>query len=231
MVIEAALSPGGELDSAVWVAGSLLSRRQVPLPPEVTGVWEALRLPALVAGDRMAQAGRALAAALLAGPDQELLGGLLNRVAGGDTAEVVLSASGTALSLPAELILLRAGGGEVGPLGLLAGVSVARRPAAPGRELGAMPGPSSAPPGAGTAGPLKVLAAVAAPDETKTANVPLDTEAEMAAVLDAVTGRGRRRRRAGPHPGGRFAAGHPPGAGRRHLPRAAPVRARLPRHR
>src|SRR5580704_13705506 len=188
VVIEAALSPGGELDSAVWVAGSLLSRRQVPLPPEVTGVWEALRLPALVAGDRMAQVGRRLAAALLAGPEQELLGGLLNRVAGGDTAEVVLSASGTALSLPVELIRLRAGGGEVGPLGLLAGVSVARRHAAPGRDLGAMPGPSSAPPGVGTAGPLKVLAAVAAPDETKTANVPLDTEAEMAAVLDAVTG-------------------------------------------
>jgi hypothetical protein len=79
-----------------------------------------------------------------------------------------------------ELIRLRAGGGEVGPLGLLAGVSVARRPAAPGRELGAMPGPPSVPPGAGTAGPLKVLAAVAAPDETKTANRPLDTEAEMA---------------------------------------------------
>lgn len=40
------------------------------------------------------------------------------------------------------------------------------------------------PPGA--AGPLKVLVAVAAPEETRTANAPLDTEAEMAAVLDAV---------------------------------------------
>ena len=33
---------------------------------------------------------------------------------------------------------------------------------------------------------MKVLAAVAAPDETKTKNQPLDTEAEMQAVLDAV---------------------------------------------
>ena len=41
---------------------------------------------------------------------------------------------------------------------------------------------------AGLAGPLKVLAAVAAPEETKTANPPLDAEAEMAAVLDAVAG-------------------------------------------
>jgi hypothetical protein len=36
-------------------------------------------------------------------------------------------------------------------------------------------------------GPLKILAAVAAPDETKTENAPLDTEAEMGAVLDAVS--------------------------------------------
>ena len=41
---------------------------------------------------------------------------------------------------------------------------------------------------AGLAGPLKVLAAVAAPEETRTANPPLDAEAEMAAVLDAVAG-------------------------------------------
>ncbi len=39
---------------------------------------------------------------------------------------------------------------------------------------------------AGLAGPLKVLAAVAAPDETRTPNAPLDVEAEMQAVLDAV---------------------------------------------
>jgi CHAT domain-containing protein len=39
----------------------------------------------------------------------------------------------------------------------------------------------------GLAGPLKVLAAVAAPDETKTRNAPLDVEAEMQAVLDAVS--------------------------------------------
>ena len=43
-------------------------------------------------------------------------------------------------------------------------------------------------PAPGLAGPLKILAAVAAPDESKTANVPLDVEAEMQAVLDAVSG-------------------------------------------
>jgi len=53
----------------------------------------------------------------------------------------------------------------------------------------AQPGqPAEAPGRARLAGPLKILAAVAAPDETRTQNVPLDTEAEMQAVLDAVTG-------------------------------------------
>ena len=79
-MIEAALPAGGELESAVWVAGSLLSHRRVPLPPEVRAVWEALRLPALAAADRMAEAGRRLAVALLAGADQEVLGSLLNRI-------------------------------------------------------------------------------------------------------------------------------------------------------
>src|ERR1035441_11099112 len=76
------------------------------------------------------------------------------------------------------------GAGGVRPRGLMPGVSVSRRPAAPGRDLGAAPpaAPSLVP---GLAGPLKVLAAVAAPDETRTVNAPLDAEAEMAAVLDA----------------------------------------------
>ena len=39
----------------------------------------------------------------------------------------------------------------------------------------------------GLAGPLKILAAVAAPEETRTPSAPLDVEAEMQALLDAVT--------------------------------------------
>ena len=184
VVIEATAGSDGLLESAVRVAGSMLCSRQAPLPTEVDHVWDALRLPTVVAGERMAQAGRALADALLAEADQALLAGLLNRLAPGDTAEVVLSAAGPALSLPLELIRLRTGvGGEVGPLGLLPAVSVSRRPALPGRDLG-----SALPPIVRLPGPLKVLAAVAAPDETKTSNPPLDAEAEMAAVLDAVAG-------------------------------------------
>ena len=129
MVIEAALS-AGVLESAVWVAGSMLSHRQAPLPAEVTRVWGALTLPAVVAEERMAAAGRHLAGALLADADQHLLARMLNRLPPGGTAQVVLCADPAALSLPVELIRLATGDGpETAPLGLLPTVSVVRRPA------------------------------------------------------------------------------------------------------
>jgi hypothetical protein len=157
------------------------------VPAEVAGVWVALGLPGTVAGERLASAGRALAEALL-GPDaQEVLAGLLEQMTAQDTVEVVLCADGEALGLPVELLRLRtAGGGEAGPLGLLPAVAVCRRPQAWRGETD-VPPPQPAP-RAGLAGPLKVLAVVAAPEETRTANQPLDVEAEMAAVLDAVAG-------------------------------------------
>ena len=149
-------------------------------------MWGALGLPGLAAGERLAAAGRALAGALLDQAGQELVAGLLDGLAPQDTAEVVLCAGGEALALPVELIRLgTAAGGEVGPLGLMPAVAVSRRPqAAPDGTSWRRSGRAAAPPA--LAGPLKVLAAVAAPEETKTANPPLDAEAEMAAVLDAV---------------------------------------------
>jgi hypothetical protein len=188
VVIEAAVSQDGMLSSAVWLAGSLLCQRQGRLPSQVAEVWSALRLPALAAGERMAGAGRRLAAALLDEPAERMLAELVNRLRPGDAVEVALAADGLALSLPVELIgLVSEAGGQVGPLGLLPGVSVVRRLAAASHEPGQM-APDAASPSARMAGPLKVLAAVAAPDETKTDNAPLDAEAEMQAVLDAVTG-------------------------------------------
>jgi len=183
-VVDAVWSEG-VLTSTVRLAGSVLCRQQVPLPPEVSSVWHALKLPGLVGGERMADVGRRLAAALLDEASQQLIAGLLDRQPPDTTVELALIAHGPALSLPMELIRLAAGEGrEVGPLGLLPSVSIVRRPAEPGmvpsRDL--VPGvmPKALP------GPLKVLAAVAAPDETKTPNAPLDTEAEMAAILDTV---------------------------------------------
>ena len=186
IVIQARLLAEGVVESAVWVAGSLACRQRRPLPAEVREVWGALGLPGLVAGERLAVAGRALAGVLLDQAGQELVAGLLDGLAPQDTAEVVLCAGDQALALPVELIRLgTAAGGEIGPLGLMPAVAVSRRPRPPRGDLGtAVPSAGVAPPP--VAGPLKVLAAVAAPEETKTASPPLDAEAEMAAVLDAV---------------------------------------------
>ena len=181
----------------------------------------------------MAEAGRRLAGALLAEADQQVLAAVLDRLPPGDTVEVVLSAVRAALSLPVELIRLATGDRrETAPLGLLAGVSVVRRPAAPGRELGTPARARRRPRPAALAGPLKMLAAVAAPDETKTKNVPLDTEAEMAGGAGCGHRGGRGPGRAGADLGGRVAGRQIRQAlDRGRLPRAAPVRARLRRHR
>ena len=185
IVIQARLLAGGAVESAAWVAGSLACRQRRPLPAEVREVWGALALPGLVAGERLAAAGRALAGLLLDQAGQELVAGLLAGLALRDTADVVLCAGGEALALPVELIRLgTAAGVEIGPLGLMPAVAVSRRPQAAQGDPGGAPDAEVAPPP--MAGPLKVLAAVAAPEETKTASLPLDAEAEMAAVLDAV---------------------------------------------
>jgi len=184
VVIGARVADDGRVDSTVWLGGSLLCQRVEPLPAEVAGVWGALQLPPLEAAGRMAEAGRRLAAVLLDAAGQRALAAVADRLPPGDTVEIVLEAEGPLLWLPVELIRLAAESGEVGPLGLLPEVSVCRR-AVP--AVGEAAAPGEAPPAPpGRPGPLKVLAAVAAPDETKTANLPLDAEAEMQAVLDAV---------------------------------------------
>lgn len=147
------------------------------LPHELRTVWESLRAGPLVAAERMLTVRRHLAAAVFDDRSQQLVADVLHRLAPGDWVDVVWVADGAALELPVELLRLRTAAGEdLGPLALRAGVTVIRRVAgAPRIEPVAAPGP------------LKILAAVAAPDESQTGNTPLDTEAEMQAVLDAVT--------------------------------------------
>ena len=59
--------------------------------------------------------------------------GVVGRLPPGDAVEVALNAEAAALSLPVELVRLAwEGGGEIGPLGLLPGVSVTRPAAAVG---------------------------------------------------------------------------------------------------
>jgi hypothetical protein len=182
VLIEADRAEDGQVSSAVWLGGSLLCQGQAPEPAELAGLWGALRLPPLAASDRMVEAGRRLAGMLMDEAAQRAVATELDRLAPGDSVEVVLAAAGPLLSLPIELIRLVRDGGETVPLGLMPGVSVYRRPVGDTADDPAALRP--APPG--SAGPLKILAAVAAPDETKTDNVPLDVEAEMQAVLEAV---------------------------------------------
>ena len=178
VVIEAALGDDGMLESRVQVGEGAPRQRQAALPREVARVWDALQLPGHVAGERMAAAGRRLADAILDSGGQRELSARLSRLPPGAMAEVVLVAGGGALALPVELLRLAGDAAEAGPLGLLPNVSVTRR---------IMGAPGGTPPAAAP-GPLKILAAVAAPDETATRNAPLDVEREMEAVLGAVSG-------------------------------------------
>ena len=226
VVIEAGLAAGGVVTSAVWAAGSLVGRYRGPLPPEVTGVWGALRLPGVVAGERLAAAGRALAGALLSPDAQGVVAGLLEHMTAQDTAEVVLCADREALALPVELLRLRtAGGGEVGPLGLLPAVAVSRHPQAPRAEA-AQDSAAAAAVAAGGAG----RAVEGAGGGGRAGG---DRDGEPAARCRGGDGRGAgrggrdRRRGAGPDPGGRLTGGDPAGAGPGRLSRAAPVGARV----
>ena len=188
------MDAAARLSSAVWVAGELADRvdDQV-VPAEVSGVWSALDLPPAVASERMADAGRRLGRVLFGADAAGVVAGLLMGLRPGAEVAIEVRAAGAALGLPVELMwLMTPDGAEVGPLGLLPGVSVSRMPAAPGSAPGLMPSAQPIRRPAALAGPVKILAAVAAPDETKTPNMPLDAEAEMQAVLDAVSSvRGR----------------------------------------
>ena len=135
VLITAAVTSGGLVASSVWLAGAQLCRQDRPLPADVSWLWKALGLPAAEAAGGVVSAGRQLAEVLLDDASQEQLAVVLDGLGPGDSAEVVLSADGPLLSLPVELIrLVTAGGGEVGPLGLMPGVSVSRRVAGPGRD-------------------------------------------------------------------------------------------------
>ena len=175
------------MESAAWAAGALACRRREPLPPQVREVWGALRLPGLVAGERLAAAGRTLAGALLDGQGQELVAGLLGRLAaGGHRRGGPVRGRGGPVAASGADPAARGRGHGGGAAGADArGSSVTAAARCHGRGWAVAPPPCRRP-GAGLAGPLKVLAAVAAPEETRTANAPLDTEAEMDAVLDAV---------------------------------------------
>jgi hypothetical protein len=164
----------GKVTTKTVVAGTVIGSHQAPVPATLAEVWSALRLPAPVAAERLASAGRDLARMLFNDATQDVVVGLVDRLRPGDGVDVVLEADGASSALPVELLRLPGtGGADLGPICLRAGVTVRRR-------LIAASGTDPVP----LAGPLKILAAVAAPDEASTTSSPLDVEAEMQAVLD-----------------------------------------------
>ncbi|MEV8505490.1 CHAT domain-containing protein [Actinoplanes sp. NPDC051475] len=121
--------------------------------------------------------GRTLAGVVFDEAGQRLVADLVGGLRPRDEVEVVWRADGEALGMPVEVLrLTTTGGEELGPVALIGGVSVRRQVRGAGSEREAVR----------LAGPLRVLAAVAAPEETRTRNAPLDVEAEMQALLDAV---------------------------------------------
>jgi tetratricopeptide (TPR) repeat protein/mRNA-degrading endonuclease toxin of MazEF toxin-antitoxin module len=162
-VVIGATLDGGEVEATVSVAGTVLCEQRSRLPREALDVWSGP-----VTAERLAAAGLALGAALVDGPTRQRLADLVSASQAADWIDVVLASADAAIGLPVELLRLT---DQTLPLALLGGVTVRRR-VDDGAAAAAPPSP----------GPVKVLAAVAAPETSE-----LDVEAEMQAVLDAVS--------------------------------------------
>ena len=161
----------GRVSCRAVLAGTVLGERTAEVPYRIEDVWDALTR--LDAEERLTEAGHRLREALLDAEAVRHVTDLVDHAALGSVLEVIIEADESAAWLPFEL--LRLADGRV--LATLPMVWMRRRMSLAEREATA-PLP----------GPLKILVAVAAPDETRTQNVPLDVEAEMQAVLDAISG-------------------------------------------
>ncbi len=175
LVVITAEVADGQLRSAIDIAGAPAGRSLGPMPRSAAAAQEAQKMVPALAAARLAEVGRSLVEALFPAEAAKLVGALLDRLPPGDGVDVVLRGDDACLGLPIELLRLPgAGGTHGGALCLRAGATIRREVVgAPVKFPSALPGP------------VKVLAAVAAPTETKTVNAPLDVEAEMQAVLDA----------------------------------------------
>jgi len=170
LVMRIGVQPDGRWATAVELAGTVLGERVAAPPGELRYCWDGLgRADAL---ERQRRIGQVLWTTLFDEVTTRRVLELIDRSPFGTTIDVVVWLPDELVGIPVEL--LHTPDGRLAAT--LAGVRFTRR--LTGVERAATPG---------LAGPLKILAAVAAPDETTTDNVPLDVEAEMQALLDAVT--------------------------------------------
>lgn len=160
----------GRLRCRALLAGTVVGEREAVLPFGISDVWGAIAAGPVDGAGRLHDVGARLSEALLDDLTVERLAQLVDQSALGTAIDVVVVAEGEALMLPLELLCLRDGRLLVA----IPGVAIRRR--VRGLERGAT---------ASLPGPLKVLVAVAAPEETATSSSPLDVEAEMQAILDA----------------------------------------------
>src|SRR5262249_32972409 len=127
LVIDAACAED-RLRTSVTLAGTPLCQRHAAGPARGVDGWQSPPSGPTVAAQRMADAGRLLAAALFDEPSHRLVTDLLDRLPPGNWIDVVLAAEGAAATLPVELLrLTTAAGADSGPLGLRAGVTITRR--------------------------------------------------------------------------------------------------------
>ena len=166
----------GRLVTRTELAGGVLGERTAVVPVGIEDVWQELDGDPRRAEQRLADAGRQLCEAMFDATTLEHLVELIDHSALGTVVDVMVVAHDAAIGLPFELLRLPDGRS----LATVATVRVCRR-------LAGVHRPSAGP----LPGPLKILTAVGAPDETRTQNPPLDIEAEMQAIVDAVIGVGR----------------------------------------
>jgi tetratricopeptide (TPR) repeat protein len=170
VTVRVALDPDGTLRSRTWLAGAPLGECVATPPAGLKSCWNDLDRP--TAEVDLAAIGKALWRTLFDEQTSRRLVELIDHLPSGTVVDVVFHLATELVGLPVEL--LRMPSGDLAAT--VPGVWFTRRIAGVDR-------PATPP----LPGPLKILAAVAAPDETETDNPPLDIEAEMQVLLDAVS--------------------------------------------
>ena len=165
-----------QVRTQVWLGAEGLADTARPL--------SAMLKPSPVLGrteQSLIEVGRAAGTLMFPPPAADRMSQWLSERRPGDRLEVVVEAGPEALAIPVETARLPVPGNPL--LVGLPGVTLRRRPLAPPARLTpALPGP------------LKILIAVAAPDEEKTSGSVLDGERELAKILSALPEHGSQAR-------------------------------------
>ena len=162
----------GQVRSRVWISGAEIADTTGRLPALLHASYQPPRTDAA-----LTEVGRACGTLLFPDGAAAQILAVTSRHRPGDRLDVVIEAEAELLRLAFETARLPVPGTPL--LVGLDGVTVTRRPLGiPARLTPSLPGP------------LKILAAVAAPDEDTTSSTPLDGERELARILGAVPAHG-----------------------------------------